>query len=261
MRLRGSTLASALVLIAAAIFIFLPVIVLVQFSFQDGLVPVPPFKGFSLRWYQKVLEDRRLVEALWNSVAVASLSSLIATVLGFLAAYGFARRRTGWNRAAELLLMAPITVSYLIIGMGLLMTFTMAGVPKSLLAVGIGHVVINLPLAFAICYAQLGEHQVAVERAAEDLGASPLQTLLLITVPMMAPSLAAAFALSVTLSWDEFVIAFLLSRFDVTLPVVIWSMLRSGLSPELNAVGTLVFGVSILLLLVAELLIARRRPS
>jgi spermidine/putrescine transport system permease protein len=145
--------------------------------------------------------------------------------------------------------------------MGLLMTFTMAGVPKSLLAVGIGHVVINLPLAFAICYAQLGEHQVAVERAAEDLGASPLQSLLLITVPMMAPSLAAAFALSVTLSWDEFVIAFLLSRFDVTLPVVIWSMLRSGLSPELNAVGTLVFAVSVLLLLVAELLISRRRPS
>jgi spermidine/putrescine transport system permease protein len=95
MRVRGSTLASALVLIAAAIFIFLPVVVLVQFSFQDGLVPVPPFKGFSLRWYHKVLEDRRLVEALWNSVAVASLSSLIATVLGFLAAYGLARRRTG----------------------------------------------------------------------------------------------------------------------------------------------------------------------
>ena len=78
---------------------------------------------------------------------------------------------------------------------------------------------------------------------------------------MMAPSLAAAFALSVTLSWDEFVIAFLLSRFDVTLPVVIWSMLRSGLSPELNAVGTLVFAVSVLLLLLAELLIARRRAS
>jgi spermidine/putrescine transport system permease protein len=259
MRLRASTLASALVLVAAAIFIFLPVVVLVQFSFQDGLVPVPPFKGFSLRWYQKVLEDRRLVEALWNSVAVASLSAMLATVLGFLAAYGLARRRSGWNRAAELLLMAPITVSYLIIGMGLLMTFTMAGVPKSLVAVGIGHVVINLPLAFAICYAQLGEHQVAVERAAEDLGASPLQTLLLITVPMMAPSLAAAFALSATLSWDEFVIAFLLSRFDVTLPVVIWSMLRSGLSPELNAVGTLVFAVSVAALLVAELLIARRR--
>ncbi len=259
MRLRGSTIGAALVLTVAAIFIFLPVAVLVQFSFQDGLVPVPPFKGFSLRWYEKALENRRLTEALWNSVAVALLSSLAATILGFLAAYGLARRRARWSRAAELLLMAPITVSYLIIGMGLLMTFTMAGLPKSLLAVGVGHVVINLPLAFAICYAQLGAHQVAVERAAEDLGAGPWQTLLLITVPMMAPSLGAAFALSATLSWDEFVIAFLLSRFDVTLPVVIWSMLRSGLSPELNAVGTMVFAVAVGALVAAELLIFRRR--
>jgi len=259
MRLRKSTIASALILAAAAVFIFLPVVMLVQFSFQDGLVPVPPFKGFSLRWYEKALENRRLTEALWNSVAVALLSSLVATVLGFLAAYGLARRRTRSTRAAELMLMAPITVSYLIIGMGLLMTFTMAGLAKSLLAVGIGHVVINLPLAFAICYAQLGEHQVAVERAAEDLGANAWQTLLLVTVPMIAPSLAAAFAISATLSWDEFVIAFLLSRFDVTLPVVIWSLLRSGLSPELNAVGTLVFAVSVAALLAAEVLILGRR--
>jgi spermidine/putrescine transport system permease protein len=261
MKARGATAAAALILIAAAVFIFLPVVLLVQFSFQDGLVPVPPFKGFSLRWYEKALENRRLTEALWNSALVALLSSLVATVLGFLAAYGLARRRTGWNGAAELVLMAPITVSYLIIGMGLLMTFTMAGIQKSLLAVGIGHVVINLPLAFAICYAQLGAHQVAYERAAEDLGAGPWQTLLLITVPTMAPSLGAAFALSATLSWDEFVIAFLLSRFDVTLPVVIWSMLRSGLSPELNAVGTLVFAVSVAALLAAELLIFRKRRN
>jgi spermidine/putrescine transport system permease protein len=261
MRLRGSTVAATLVLIAAAIFIFLPVILLVQFSFQDGLVPVPPFKGFSLRWYEKAVENRRLTEALWNSALVALLSSLAATLLGFLAAYGLARRRTGWNRLAELTLMAPITVSYLIIGMGLLMTFTMAGIQKSLLAVGIGHVVINLPLAFAICYAQLGAHQVAYERAAEDLGAGPWQTLLLITVPIMAPSIGAAFALSATLSWDEFVIAFLLTRFDTTLPVEIWNLLRAGLNPKTNAVGSLVFGVSIVLAVVFELVAFRKRPQ
>jgi spermidine/putrescine transport system permease protein len=79
MRLRGGSLGAALVLIAAAIFIFLPVVLLVQFSFQDGLVPVPPFKGFSLRWYAKALENRRLTEALWNSALVAVLSSLVAT--------------------------------------------------------------------------------------------------------------------------------------------------------------------------------------
>ena len=110
MRPRPSALASALVLIAAAVFIFLPVVVLIQYSFQDGIVPVPPFKGFSLRWYEKALENRRLTEALWNSAVVALVSSLVATVLGFLAAYGLARRKSRWTRAAELALMAPITV-------------------------------------------------------------------------------------------------------------------------------------------------------
>jgi spermidine/putrescine transport system permease protein len=206
-----------------------------------------------------VLSNRRLIEALGNSVLVGGLSSLTATVLGFLAAYGLARRRPRFAGAAQFMLMAPITVSYLIIGMGLLITFNTLGVGKSLLAVGIGHVVINLPLAFGIVYSQLGEHQANVERAAHDLGASDLKALLLITVPMLWPTLLAAFFIAFTLSWDEFVIAFLLSQFDVTLPVVIWSLLRSGLNPELNAAGTLVFATSIGFVILVELLLRRGR--
>ncbi|MGH6960016.1 MAG: ABC transporter permease, partial [Dongiaceae bacterium] len=152
---------------------------------------------------------------------------------------------------------APIMVSYLIIGLGLLITFHSLGIGKSLLAVGIGHVVINLPLCFAIVYSQLGEHQANIERAAHDLGASDLQALLLVTVPMMWPTLLAAFFISFTLSWDEFVIAFLLSRFDVTLPVVMWNMLNSGLNPQLNAVGALVFATSIGLAALVAVLLSR----
>jgi spermidine/putrescine transport system permease protein len=259
MRLRD--LPAIVYLVTAFTFVFLPVVVLVQFSFQDGILPVPPFKGFSTRWYERVLENRRLMEALWNSVLVGLLSSLTATVLGFLAAYGLARGRPRWSSVVQYMLMAPITVSYLIIGMGLLITFNAIGLGKSLLAVGIGHVVINLPLAFAILYSQMGEHQANIERAAHDLGASDLQTLLLVTVPMLWPALLAAFFIAFTLSWDEFVIAFLLSRFDVTLPVVIWSMLRSGLSPELNAAGTLVFGISFLLALAVGLMLRRGRKN
>ncbi|MBX6320330.1 MAG: ABC transporter permease [Rhodospirillaceae bacterium] len=250
---------AALYLLAVLVFIFLPVVVLVQFSFQDGLVPVPPFKGFSLRWYERLLADRRLVEALWNSVLVAVLSSLAATALGFLAAWGLARGRPRRAAAIQYVLMAPVTVSYLIVGLGLLMSFNLLGLGKSLWAVGVGHVVINLPLAFAILYSQMGAHQANLERAARDLGAGEAATLLLVTVPVLWPALLGAFLIAATLSWDEFIIAFLLSRFDVTLPVVIWSMLRSGLNPELNAVGTLVFAISILLVLVVELVMLRRR--
>ena len=252
----------AIVYMAAAFaFIFLPVVMLFQYSFQDGTLPVPPFKGFSLRWYGALFSDSKLMSAMGNSVMVGLISSAGATVLGFLAAYAMARRPPRRAALVQFFLMAPISVSYLIIALGLLFSFNLVGIGKSLTAVGIGHIVINLPLCFAILYSQLGEHQANVERAAQDLGASDLQALLLITVPMLWPALLASFFISFTLSWDEFVIAFLLSKYDPTMPVVIWSMLRSGLSPKLNAAGTFVFAISVVLVILVELLLARRRAN
>lgn len=249
---------SWLYLAAAYLFIFLPVLVLVAFSFQDGRLPVPPFKGVTLDWYAKVLADDDLVAALLNSLMVAVLSSLVALVLGFLAAHALARVRLPGSVLMRGLLIAPMTVSYLIIALGLLTLFNQTGVRLSLWAAGIGHVVINLPLCFALTYAAMGDHQKNAERAARDLGAAEWQVLWLISAPMLAAPLAAAFFLSVTFSWDEFIIAFLLTRFDVTLPVEIWSMLKSGLSPATNAVGSLVFLVSVTLVFLLELLFFKR---
>tara|TARA_B100000676_G_scaffold22969_1_gene20300 strand:- start:1204 stop:1992 length:789 start_codon:yes stop_codon:yes gene_type:complete len=243
------------------LFIYLPVVVLVLFSFQDGLLPVPPFQGPSLQWYERMFDNRRLMEALLNSIVVATLSSVVATLLGFFAAHTLARKNMRFSGAARYFLMAPITVSYLIIGMGLLVTFNLLGVSRSLFVVGIGHVIINLPLCFAIIYSQMGDHQKNIERAARDLGATDLQTLVLITAPIMRPALFAAFCIAATLSWDEFIIAFLLSRFDVTLPVTIFEMLRAGLTPEVNAAGTVVFAISITMVLIAILLSSRRKNS
>jgi spermidine/putrescine transport system permease protein len=239
-------------------FIFLPVIVLVLFSFQASRVPIPPFNGPSLKWYAAVFADARMMDALLNSVIVAVVSSAASVGLGFLAATALARHRIPFAGPIRALLTAPLTVSYLIIAMGLLITFNAIGMPKSLLTIGIGHVVINLPLCFAIVYSQMGEHQANAERAARDLGAAEWQVLLLITAPMLWPALFASFFLSVTFSWDEFIIAFMVSRFDVTLPVEIWSMLRSGLNPKTNAVGSLVFGVSIVAVLLLDLVIFGR---
>jgi len=248
---------------AAAIygFIFLPVVVLVTFSFQGSLFPIPPFNGPSLRWYGAVFADARLTAGLVNSVAVAVITSALATLLGFLSAWGFARFALPGSAWLRGLITLPLTVSYLIIGMGLLVFFSWIGLPKSLVAAGIGHVVINLPLCFAIVYSQMGDHQANIERAARDLGAADWQVLTLITAPMMWPALFASFFLSMTFSWDEFVIAFLLTRFDTTLPVEIWNLLRAGLNPKTNAVGSLVFGVSILLAVIFELVAFRKRPQ
>ncbi len=244
---------------AAFVFIYLPVGTLVLFSFQGSTLPVPPFDGPSLRWYGEVLGDDDLTLALTHSLFVAFGSSAVAVILGFGAAYGLARHVLPGSVFLRGLLIAPLTVSYLIIGLGLLIVLTRSGLGLSLLTVAIGHVVINLPLAFAIIYASMGAQQQNAETAARDLGANEAQVIWLITVPMVLPALAAAFFLSVTFSWDEFIIAFLLSRFDVTLPVEIWSLLRSGLSPRLNAIGSIVFLVSVTAVLLLELLVFRKR--
>ena len=242
-------------------FIFLPVLALILFSFQGTLFPIPPFNGPSLRWYGAVLGDARLTSGLVNSLFVAVITSGLATLFGFLSAWGFARFALPASGLLRGLITLPLTVSYLIIGMGLLVFFSWIGMPKSLIAAGIGHVVINLPLCFAIIYSQMGDHQANIERAARDLGAADWQVLLLVTAPLLWPALFASFFLSMTFSWDEFVIAFLLTRFDTTLPVEIWNLLRAGLNPKTNAVGSLVFGVSIMLAIVFELVTFRKRPQ
>lgn len=255
------TLPAALYVLLLYGFIFLPVLVLVLFSFQESRLPVPPFDGPSLAWYRAMLADDRLMDALVNSVLVGVVSSLVAVTLGFLAAYALARHRLPLAGLLRGLLTAPLTVSYLIIGMGLLITFNSLGVPKSLWTIGIGHVVINLPLCFAIVYSQMGAQQAHAERAARDLGAREWQVIVLITAPMLWPALFASFFLSLTFSWDEFIIAFLVSRFDVTLPVEIWSMLRSGLNPKTNAIGSFVFVISFLFVLLLDLVVLRKRAA
>lgn len=242
-------------------FIFLPVAMLVLFSFQGSQVPVPPFNGPSLTWYDAVISDRRILAALGNSVVVALASSLVSTMLGFLAAWGFARFTLGWSGLWKGLISLPLTVSYLIIAMGLVIFFNWLGLRKSLIAVGIGHVVINMPLCFAVILSQMTANQANIERAARDLGAAGWQVLTLVTAPMLAPALFASFFLSVTFSWDEFIIAFLLTRFETTLPVEIWNMLRGGLSPRTNAIGSLVFGVSVVFAILFEVFAFRKRPS
>lgn len=242
-------------------FIFLPVVVLVLFSFQDSRLPIPPFDGPTLKWYANVIGDRDLMGALTNSLIVSLASAAVALVLGFLAAQGLARIHLPGSVLMRGLMIAPMTVSYLIIALGLLTVFNNIGIRPSLWTTGIGHVVINLPLCFAIVFAAMGDHQKNAERAARDLGASDAKVMFFVTAPMLMPSLLAAYFLSVTFSWDEFIIAFLLTRFEVTLPVEIWSMLRSGLSPATNAIGSLVFIVSVALLIILEVTVFRKARS
>ena len=250
-----------LLLFAMLSFIYLPVVVLVLFSFQDSSLPVPPFDGPSLGWYRRAFENDRLTMSLGNSLIVGVASSAVATLLGFLAAYSLFRFKSRTSPLVRVLLIAPITVSNLIVGLGLLIVLNVLGMGRSLLAVGIGHVVINLPLCFAIMYSQFGDHLRNLDNAAHDLGAGDIATMSRVIAPVLAAPIIAAFCVSFTLSWDEFIIALLLSRFEVTLPVMIFELMRAGLTPELNAAGTIVFAISIFMAMIAAFTMVLKRRT
>lgn len=240
---------------AVLAFIYLPVVTLVLFAFQASSVPVPPFDGPSLRWFQNVFADQRMLSALHNSLFVGFASATIATVFGMMAAYATARYGGPWMRRLQGMFLLPLTISYIIVGMGLLITLMWFEIPKSLAAVTIGHAVMNMPVAIALIASQIKPDMLNLERAARDLGAKEWQVITLVVVPMLRWPMIAAFLLCFTLSWDEFIIALLVSRFEVTLPVEIWSQLRSGLNPKTNAIGSVVFMASAVLVIVVEWII------
>lgn len=250
--------ATLAVLVPMLVFIYLPVITLVLFSLHDGRVPVPPFKGPTLEWYGRILSNPKVTGATLNSVMVAGVSAALSVALAMLAGWGLARHRVPGSKWIEALILMPLTVSYLVVGLGLLVA-TGGLLPKSLMLVILGHVVLNLPLAFAILYVQFDAAQARLEMAARDLGASEQQVFWRVTVPSLRVAIIAAFALCFTFSWDEFIVAFLLSGFDPTLPVVIWGLLRTGLDPQTNAAGTLVFLVSVTAALLVEAILLKRR--
>ena len=247
-----------LYLALAYLFIFLPVLVLVLFSFQGSTLPVPPFNGPSLRWYGEVLADGRLLAALGHSLLVGVLSSLRRhALLGFLAAYGLARDPPRWAGAD------PGPAAGAADGLlpdhrpGPARDLQRAG--PAALAAGRRHRPCRDQPAALLCHPLRPDGRAAgAASSARRATSAPPSGRCCCWSPcrMLWPALFAAFFLSFTFSWDEFIIAFLLTRFDVTLPVEIWSALRTGLNPATNAVGSLVFGVSIVLVLLVELVAA-----
>ncbi|MEG6509193.1 ABC transporter permease [Methyloligella sp. 2.7D] len=244
---------------AVLVFIYLPVAALILFAFQSSSVPVPPFDGPSLRWFEAVFADRRMTDALRNSLLVGAASSAIATAFGMLAAYATARYGGPWLRRLQGLFLLPLTISYIIVGMGLLITLMWFQIPKSLGAVILGHAVMHMPIAIALISSQIKPDMLTLERAARDLGAKEWQVIAHVVMPSLTWPMVAAFLLCFTLSWDEFIIALLLSRFDVTLPVEIWSQLRSGLNPKTNAIGSVVFMASAVLVIFVEWIVLMKQ--
>jgi len=222
-------------------------------AFNRSALYEMPFT-FDLVWFKALMENERLLQASWNSVWIAAVNAVIATALGTLAAYAFARYEFRLKRLLQLLLFPPITIPWLIIGISMLIFFFWVGIGRGLHAILLGHVALSLPYVIVVVGARLRDVSVQLEEAAATLGATPRQTFRRVTLPILAPGVIAAALFAFAVSFDQFVISYFLAAPGTsTLPVEIFTAIRKGFTPEINAISTIIILVSMgLMLLVAR---------
>lgn len=242
---------------AVLFFLFAPLFVVVIFSFNSSEISTLPFEGFSLRWYQDMIQNQDLHEALLNSLIVAFFTVIVAVALGVLSAYGIYRYASRYRTAMNSVSTTPVMVPRLILGIMMLTYFNLLQVNLSLVTVVISHVVMTYPYVVLIVSARLVGFDPALEEAARDLGASTFTVFWQIILPLLRPAIIGGALLSFTLSFDEVVVTFFTTGTENTLPMMIWSMLRFGLTPEINAIATFTILVSGIVALMAEVMIRR----
>ena len=230
-------------------FLYLPIFFLVLFSFNDYIIPSLPFRGFTLKWYAELGYDFVLHEALANSLFIAACTTVVSTVLGTLAAFPLVRCSFRFKQPGRLLVILPMIIPHFLMGVALLLFFAYLKLPLSRLTIILGHVVFTLPFAILIVSTRLYGFDRTLERAASDLGASPLRTFWHVTLPLIMPGVVGAALLVFTLSMDEFLITFFVSGQKGTLTMYIWSLLKDGIAPRVNALASVLLGASFVLLL------------
>jgi len=251
------------------LFLYLPIIILVIFSFNNSR-STAQWAGFSTQWYAEMIQDDQVILALWNSLFVAVVSTIVSTVLGTLAAMAMERYAFRGKLVMDALLYLPIIIPDIAMGIMLLLFFNISGigfepwrlrffglrfaVPYSVI---IGHVAFNISFVAVVVRARLAQMDRTLEEAANDLYADNWRTFRRVTLPMMMPGILGGALLAFTLSLDDFVITFFTSGAGFnTLPVRVFGMIKRGVTPKINAVSTLMLAASLLLVIVS--LVTRR---
>ena len=234
-------------------FLYAPIVILVIFSFNDSQLPSFPLSGFTLHWYRQFLSNADLRAALETSAIIAAISSIGAVLLGILASIALVRRRFRAKAPVSALLLSPLVIPYVVFGISLLLFFHAAGIPRSILTVVIGHVVISLPYTILVLMPRLQQIDVSLEEAAYDLGASRLRTFRSITLPLLLPAVLSAFLIAFTTSFDEYAVASFVVGTRVTFPIYLYSALRfPNQLPQVIAVAVVVITISLVVVVAAE---------
>ncbi len=243
-------------------FLYVPIALLILYSFNASRL-VTVWGGFSTRWYVSLLSNEQVLASAWVSLRVGVISAFFATILGTCAAIALSRfGRFRGRFLFSAMIYAPLVMPEVILGLSLLLFFVALDVPRGLWTVIAGHSTFGMCFVTVLVQARLATLDRSLEEAAQDLGASPLTVLTRITLPLAAPSIAAGFMLAFTLSLDDFVIAsFTSGPGSTTLPMRIYSQVRLGVTPEINAISTLMIAAVVVLLAAGSLVVRLRRKA
>jgi spermidine/putrescine transport system permease protein len=267
LRARSGDLLLGLHVVLMYAFLYVPIVILVVFSFNESRF-LATWTGASLAWYEELFADGQAGTALWNSLFVAIVSTLISVVLGTLAALAIGRHRFPGRLVMDAMLYLPIIIPEIAMAIMLLVWFNLTGIgftPWRLNLLGlrlsvpisviIGHVAFSVSFVAVVVRARLAQMDEALEEAAQDLYANPWATFVRVTLPMLMPGIAAGALLAFTLSLDDFVITFFTSGAGFnTLPVFVYGLVKKGVTPKINALSTLMVVFSLGLVLLSRLM-------
>jgi putrescine transport system permease protein len=235
-------------------FLYLPIVILVIYSFNASRL-VTVWGGWSLKWYREFFNDSAMIEAAWMSIRVGATSATIATVLGTLAAVALSRGENFKGRTLfSGMLYAPLVMPEVITGLSLLLLFVALNAERGFWTVTFAHTTLTMCFVAVVVQSRLGSLDKSLEEAAMDLGCDPVRAFLMVTLPLIIPAIVAGWMLAFTLSLDDLVIAsFTTGPGSATLPIRIYSEVRLGVKPEINAICTLVIGLIAIVIVVASL--------
>lgn len=234
--------------------LYIPIMVLIAFSFNESKLNVV-WTGFTLKWYVSLIQNQGILEALKNSFVIASLSTMLSVIIGTLAAIGMYRYKFRGKAVLDAVLYLPLVIPEIVMGISLLAFFSLVNIPLGRLSLIISHVTFSTAYVVAVVKTRLDGFDRRIEEAAMDLGATPLQTFFRVTLPIIMPGVIAGGLLAFTLSLDDVIISFFVAGpGSVTLPLKVFSMVKFGVTPEINALSTLIIIFTLVLITVAGLM-------
>ena len=249
-------------LIVGFSFLYIPIILLILFSFNESRL-VTVWGGFSTKWYGELMNNQGIKDAAWVTFKVAFVSSTVATFLGTIAGLVMSRfGKFGGRALFSGMIYAPMVMPEVILGLSILLTFITLSIDRGVLTVTLAHITFSMCYVSVIIQSRMSSYDESINEAALDLGCTPLRTFLLITFPIILPAIISGWLLSFTMSLDDLVIAsFTSGPGSTTLPMKIYSMVRLGVTPEINAVSTILVGLVALGVVTASIIGKRQKQQ